>query len=130
LRVAALRALALAIVTLFPALSPVAAATSEQPTTPAAMLGVWGWSAQSCANVNDDGRATIKAHAVAFFAASYQLKDIVILPSGALRAAAITSEEGEPGAARAHIELRLTAPSLLSIRTDAAGIHVYLRCRA
>jgi hypothetical protein len=92
------------------------------------MLGVWGWEAQSCAKLNDDGRVTVKARAVDFFASSYQLKDAAILPNGALRAAAVTTEEGEPGVSQGHIELRLVGPSRLSIRTDAAGVHVYMRC--
>ena len=93
-----------------------------------AMIGEWGWAEPSCANVSDDGRVQVKANSVEFFASSYRLEKILTRPGGGLRAGAIASEEGEPGASHGTIELRLVSPTRLSIWTDSAGAHVYLRC--
>jgi hypothetical protein len=95
---------------------------------PPSMIGEWGWAAPSCADRDDDGRVRVKRNSVEFFASSYRLERIVARPGGALRASASTSEEGEAGASRGTIELRLVSPTRLSIWTDSAGRHVYLRC--
>lgn len=93
------------------------------------MTGMWGWTAQSCGIAGDDGHVVIKARSVEFFAALYSLENIVVRADGAFHATAIVNEEGEPGASRGHVDLKLVADGRLSIRTDAAGSHTYVRCR-
>jgi hypothetical protein len=95
---------------------------------PPSMIGEWGWAELSCANPDDDGRVRVKPNSVEFFASSYRLERIVARQGGAVRASASTSEEGEAGASRGTIELRLVSPTRLSIWTGSAGGHVYLRC--
>jgi hypothetical protein len=107
---------------------PAEAGGEQAPALPAAMMGTWGWEAQSCANASDDGRMIVKARSVAFFAAFYRLQKLAVQRNGAIRAAATTTEEGEAGASRNVIELKLVTPSLLSVRTAAAGTHAYIRC--
>ena len=45
-------------------------AAERQPARlPAAMTGAWGWSAESCAKADDDGRMVVADRSVGFAAA-------------------------------------------------------------
>jgi hypothetical protein len=107
------------------------AATPESArgaSLPASMIGAWGWDARSCGNANDDGRVVVEARSVAFAASFYALKNIAVRPDGAVRATGAANEEGEEGASKGVIELKLLSPSHSSLRTGAGGLHTYLRC--
>jgi hypothetical protein len=93
------------------------------------MIGKWGWSAESCAKADDDGQVTISMKSVAFFASAYNLRKVVARADGSLHVIAATSEEGEAGTSTGVIDLKQLTPRTLSIRTAAAGRHVYVRCR-
>ncbi len=69
-----------------------------------------------------------RSRSVDFFASSYRLQSLVVQPDGGYRAAAVTNEEGETGASRDVIALKLLAPTLLKVWTEAAGAHTYVRC--
>jgi hypothetical protein len=123
------RASILATATLFVGLTLAEADAQRERVLPVSMVGVWGWSAQSCRTAGDDGRVNIQRNTVTFFASSYALRKILVRPDGALLAHAIVQEEGEPGSAEADIVLKHLRQNRLSIRTDAAGPHTYVRCR-
>ena len=95
---------------------------------PADMRGVWGWDAQSCAKPDNDGRVAVATWSVAFSAAVYHLTAVNFLASGEARGVAVTNEEGETGRSRKSIALRLIGSDRLSMRTEDAGVHVYVRC--
>lgn len=107
-----------------------AIAQTRVKALPASFFGQWGWDAESCAKRDDDGQVTVKARSVDFYASGYSLRVIVAQPNGVFRATAVTSEEGEAGRSRGKIDLKLVAPDRLSIKTDASGDHVYVRCAA
>jgi hypothetical protein len=109
-------------------IDPASAEAKPARTLPGAMTGLWGWSAQSCAIAGDDGRVIVSTHSVAFFASAYRLQNVVAQADGALRAVATIAEEGEAGVSKGSIALKLASPDRLSIATDAAGAHVYIRC--
>src|SRR3954447_25414252 len=66
----------------------------QKPSLPSSMIGVWGWSAESCSKPGDDGRVNIRRTTVDFFASSYALKIFRIRADGAFLAHAIVHEEG------------------------------------
>ena len=104
------------------------AAGKQATTLPPPMTGAWGWSAESCVKAGDDGRIIVADQSVAFSAALYRLQAVAVQQDGAVRGVAWTNEEGEVGASRSVIILKLLAPDRLSVRTEAAGAHVYIRC--
>jgi hypothetical protein len=106
-----------------------AAGGSPRQVLPASMTGTWGWSARSCRTAGDDGRVTVRARSIAFFAAAYTLETIVARADGTIRAQAIVQEEGESGVTRSEIALKLVRRDRLAITTEAAGNHTYVRCR-
>ena len=64
------------------------AAVQPGGTLPDTMIGTWGWDGDSCRR-DDDGRVTVTAKSVTFFAASYDLRSIVEEGDGTIRATAI-----------------------------------------
>ncbi|MDF2116253.1 hypothetical protein PY365_11755 [Roseiarcaceae bacterium H3SJ34-1] len=107
-----------------------AIAQTRVTTLPPSFIGLWAWDRQSCAKPDDDGHVTIKPRSVEFFASSYSLRVITARPDGAFHASVLATEEGETGRTRATIDLKLVAPGQLSIKTRAAGGHIYVRCAA
>ena len=95
---------------------------------PDAMTGAWGWSGKSCANANDDGRVRVRPRSVEFFASAYRLIGIVIGSSGAVRATATVSEEGESNSTLGTIHLTLVKTNRLRIHTGSGLAHIYVRC--
>jgi hypothetical protein len=95
---------------------------------PADMKGTWGWEAQSCANPGDDGRVVVATWSVSFFAADYRLTAVNSRADGEVRGVAVTNEEGERSRSRKTIALRLIGPDRLSVRTQDADVHIYVRC--
>jgi hypothetical protein len=106
-----------------------ALAQSAVPSLPKEMIGLWGYDAESCHEENSDLRMTTSARSVEFYASTYDLKKIWRQASGAVKAAATTSEEGEERKRRGTIELKLVSPDKLSVKTDSDLSHVYVRCK-
>ena len=94
------------------------------------MIGTWGWSADSCARPDDDGRVIITARSVQFYVSLYELQEIVLQPDGTVQANARYREEGEEGTSRAVIRLKLVTPDRLMVQTDSNGGQEYVRCRS
>jgi len=107
-----------------------AMAQTRAKTLPASFIGLWAWDQDSCAKPGDDGQVTIGPRAVEFYASGYDLQAITTRPDGTFHAAARVTEEGETGRKRATIDFKLVAPGQLSIKTGAAGGHIYVRCAA
>lgn len=103
------------------------AAAKDIPTMPAAMIGTWGWDGESCRR-EDDGRVTVAARSVEFFAASYDVQSIVDEGDGTIRVTGIVHEEGEPETAQGTIRLRLVGEGRLWVLTDSGLDHVYSFC--
>lgn len=112
---------------LFAGLTPASAQTRVK-ALPSSFIGLWAWDQDSCAKPNDDGQVTVKPLSVDFFASGYSLRVIAARPDGTFHASALVSEEGESGKTRGTIDLKLVAPGQLSIKTRAAGGHIYVRC--
>ncbi len=99
----------------------------ELEAVPGAMIGTWGWDGESCRR-EDDGRVTVSATSVAFFAASYDVQSIVDEGDGTIRVTGIVHEEGEPETARGTVRLKLVADGRLWVLTDTGLDHVYSFC--
>ncbi len=97
------------------------------PQLPDAMLGVWGWSAQSCATKGDDGRVTVSPRSVAFFASRYNFTEIFPQPDGSIIARAGTHEEGEAKLGRGAVRLKLAGQNRLT-HAPATLTHDSSRC--
>jgi len=98
-------------------------------TLPPAMLGTWGWEAASCARADDDGRLTVKARSLDFYASSFKLQTVAVQPDGSVGANATYSEEGEEKSSRAEVRLKLVASGSLLVQTGTLDDgHVYVRC--
>jgi hypothetical protein len=99
-------------------------------TLPSAMLGIWGWEAASCAREGDDGRLTVNARSLDFYASSFALQTVAVQPDGSVRANATYREEGEEKSSRTEIRLKLVAPGSLMVQNGTRDDgHVYVRCR-
>ena len=108
---------------------PAVSDAREAPTIPPSMIGTWGWSAESCARTDDDGRAIVRAMSVKFYVSVYELLDIVLQQDGTASANALYREEGETGTSHAVIKLKMLTPDRLMVQTESNGGHVYVRCR-
>ena len=86
-------------------------------TVPSPMLGMWGWEAVSCARPGDDGRLSVKARSLEFYASLFELQTIVLQPDGSVRADATYREEGEEKSSRAEIRLKIISPGNLMVQT-------------
>ena len=91
------------------------------------MLGIWGWSEESCRNPDDDGGAEVERRAVIFAVSRYDVQRIARPAPSSVRAEAIVHEEGCEQTQRGSIELDLVEADRLRIATGAND-QVYVRC--
>jgi len=99
-------------------------------TLPSPMLGTWGWEAASCARPGDDGRLTVKARSLEFYASLFELQTVAAQPDGSVLANATYREEGEEKSSRAQLRLKLVEPGLMVQTGTLDDGHIYVRCNS
>jgi len=119
----------LAAAGIFLSLSITALAQSVIPALPKEMIGIWGFEADACDDEDSDGRLTVEAKRVASFASLFKLNEIKRQPDGTVKAAATRFDEGEQRRPRASLELKLTSPDKLSVKSDRDDAITYSRCK-
>ena len=97
--------------------------TAHADVLPKSIRGSWAFEVADCANPASDGLLKIGPNTVAFFASAYDIKRVVRLPDGSLRASGSVANEGEEGRDRGSLSLKLISPDRLHVLD-----HAYHRC--